>query len=93
VSQEEIWSWKKFFKGFFVGKNYAKALVMMFCMMVIIVIGFSVYSTVMRYAKPKPVIPTSSIGTNSGTVTNQTDTSNREKKSWQLFGGLIQINS
>jgi ABC-type lipoprotein release transport system permease subunit len=90
---KENWSWGKFFSGFFDGKNYAKAIVMMFCMVVIISIGFALYSTIMRYVKPKaqPIPQVQTIGTNSGTVV--TDNKQEEKKAWQLFGGLVQINT
>lgn len=71
------WNWAKFFKGFFDGKNYGKAIVMMFCMAVIIFLGFSSYT----FIKSKFEKPTSSIGTNNGTVT----TTSTDKKSWSLL--------
>lgn len=91
---KENWSWLKFIKGFFDGKNYAKALVMMFCMTIILIIVFSVASVIKsRFGKPMPPQEVENIGTNTGTV-NKTDShDSNEKKGWQLFGGIIQINS
>lgn len=90
----ETWSWGKFFKGFFDGKNYAKALVLMFCGTVILIIVFSVASVIKsRFGKPTPPTEIEQIGTNTGTV-NKTDShDSTEKKGWQLLGGLIQINN
>lgn len=87
----EQWSWGKFFKGFFDGRNYAKAVVLMVCMAVIITICFSVYTVISNKFAKKPVIPTQTIGTNEGTVT--TNNTTEEKHGWQLFGGLIQVNT
>lgn len=87
----ETWSWSKFFSGFIDGRSYAKAVVLMFCSLVILTVCFSVYSVVKaRFAKPAP-IPTQTIGTNSGKVT--TINKQEDKKGWQLFGGLVQINN
>lgn len=74
---KEQWSWAKFFKGFFDGKNYAKSIVLMFCSAVILFLGFSSYT----FIKSKFEKPTSSIETNNGTVT----TTNTDKKSWSLL--------
>lgn len=71
------WDWAKFFKGFFDGKNYAKAIVFMFCMAVILFLGFSSYT----FIKSKFEKPTSAIETNNGTVT----TTNTDKNSWSLL--------
>lgn len=73
----ENWSWGKFFKGFFDGRNYAKAIVLGFCMMVIALIGFSTY----YFIKSKLVKPIPTVGTNSGTI----NTVNKEGNSWSLI--------
>ena len=71
------WSWKKFFSGFFNGKNYAKAVVLMFCSAIIIILCFSTYS----FIKSKFQKPTQQVGENYGTIT----TTNTDKKSWSLL--------
>jgi hypothetical protein len=68
MQEVEGWSWSKFFKGFFDGKNYAKAVVMMFCMFVILIIVYSVTNTVSSRFKKPPVTQTESIGTVEGNV-------------------------
>jgi len=91
MAEREQWSWKKFLSGIFDGRNYAKSIIMMFCMAVILIIVFSVASVIKsRFGKEKPA-EIEQIGTNTGTVT-KTD-SHDEKKGWQLFGGIVQINS
>lgn len=49
----EPWSWGKFFTGFIDGRNYAKAIVLGVCMVIMLSIGFCVYSVV-RNKFPKP---------------------------------------
>ena len=77
MADGENWSWSKFIKGFFDGRNYGKAIVLGFCMMVILLIGFSTYS----FVKSKLVKPVPTVGTNSGTVNNV----NKEGNSWSLI--------
>ena len=87
----EDWSWKKFFLGFFDGRNYAKSIVIGVCGAIVLTICFSVYSVIKsKFIKPKP-IQTQNIGTNTGRVT--TINKSEDKKGWQLFGGLVQINN
>ena len=81
MAEGETHSWVKFFKGFITGRNYLKAVVLGFCMVVILIIVISVGNMVKKiFVKP---IPTSSVGTNSGTVT----TNNEDKRgnSFSLF--------
>ena len=81
MPETESHSWSKFFKGFITGRNYLKAIVLGFCMIIILIIIFSVGSMIQRiFVKP---VPTSSVGTNSGTVT----TNNEDKRgnSFSLF--------
>ena len=81
MAEGEIHSWVKFFRGFITGRNYLKALVLGFCMVVILVIIISVGNMIQRiFVKPTP---TSSVGTNTGTVT----TNNEDKRgnSFSLF--------
>ena len=81
MAENEVHSWTKFFKGFITGRNYLKAIVLGFCMVVILVIVISVGNMIQKiFVKP---IPTSSVGTNSGTVT----TNNEDKRgnSFSLF--------
>lgn len=49
----EAHSWSKFFKGFITGRNYLKAIVMMFCMAIILGVGFSVYTVIKLRMAPK----------------------------------------
>lgn len=77
----EGWNWKKFLTGFFNGKNYAKAIVLGFCLLIILIIVFSVVSVIKsRFMKAKP---TQAIGTNQGVVA----TSNEDKSgnTYSLF--------
>lgn len=56
-TEKETWSWLKFFKGFFDGKNYAKAIVLGVCMIVILVVVTSVYQVIRsRFSKPSQAI-------------------------------------
>lgn len=68
MTEREGWSWSKFFKGFFDGRNYAKAIIMMFCMLVILIIVYSVTSTISSRFKKAPVTQTESIGSVAGDV-------------------------
>lgn len=72
MPQDESWSWKKLAKGPFVGKNYAKAVINLICMAVILTVCFSVYSVIkQRFGKQTP---TQAVGTNTGTIiTNNED--------------------
>lgn len=78
---EETWSWKKFFKGFVSGKNYAKSIVLMFCAGIIFLLLFSTYSFVKT--KFTKVLPTQTVGTNSGTIT--TENTDKQGNTWSLF--------
>jgi len=76
----EPWSWKKFFLGFVDGRTYAKAIVLMFCMAVILGLGYCVLKTI------RPSHTTDErIETNAGTI-NKTDSHDQnEKKTWSLI--------
>lgn len=77
MPEQESWSWSKFFKGFVDGRNFAKALVMMFCMGIILTICFSVYTVVKaKFFKPLPTV-----GTNSGSIVNN----DKHGNSFSLF--------
>lgn len=91
----EPWSWYKFFTGFFNGRNYAKAIVIGVCMAIVLTICFSVYSVIKsRFAKQKPgIVQTEQVGTNTGTINKADSHDSTEKKGWQLFGGLVQVNN
>lgn len=78
---KEQWSWLKFFKGFFDGKNYAKAIVLGVCLTVIIVIGYSTYTVIK--SKFVKVQPTQAVGTNSGTIT--TENTDKQGNTWSLL--------
>jgi len=81
---DEAWSWSKFFTGFISGKNYAKAVVMMFCMVVILIIVFSVASTIKsRFGKSTGSQSTETIGTNQGIVATQNE--DKSGNSYSLF--------
>jgi hypothetical protein len=78
----ESWEWGKFFKGFFDGRNYAKAVVLGFCMLVILIIVFSVTSTIRsRFAKPST--PTQAVGTNQGIIATKNE--DKSGNSYSLF--------
>jgi hypothetical protein len=77
MDEKDAWSWKKFFKGFFDGKNYAKSIVLGFCMLVVLLIVTSVFTTI----RAKFQKPTQAIGTNNGTI----ETNNKEEHSWSLL--------
>lgn len=81
---KEQWSWSKFFKGFFDGKNYAKAIVLGFCLMVVLVMGFSTYTFIKsKLVKDKP-LPTQTVGENSGVI-NTTNKDNREEGGFKIL--------
>ena len=83
--QKETWSWGKFFSGFFDGRNYAKAVVLGFCMIVILIIVFSVAS-VIKSRFSKPAQPTQAIGANQGIVaTKNEDKSGNTYSLFNLF--------
>lgn len=52
---KEGWSWKKFFSGFFDGKNTAKAIVMAFHIAIVGLIVFSIYWFAKDFFKSDPV--------------------------------------
>ena len=82
---EEIdnWSWKKFFMGFINGKNYAKAIVLGVCMIVILVIVTSVYQTISsKFRKP-----TQGIESNNGIIATE-----NEDKSGNSYSLLNLLN-
>jgi hypothetical protein len=49
----EVWSWAKFFSGFIDGRNYAKAIVLGVCMLVVVTVLFSVFTVVKARFSPK----------------------------------------
>lgn len=76
----EHWSWGKFFKGFFDGRNYAKSIVLMFCSGIILVICFSTYTVIKsKFVKHQP---TQTVGENSGTIT--TENTDKQGNTWSL---------
>jgi len=82
--KKENWSWLKFIKGFFDGKNYAKAIVLGVCMMVIIVVVTSVYQVIGSRLLKKP--PTQSVGQNQGIIATQNeDKSGNQYALFNLF--------
>jgi hypothetical protein len=82
MKELELWSWKKFFGGFFNGTNYAKAIIQMFCMLVILVIVFSVISTIKAKLLKTPQ-PTQSVGTNQGIIATQNE--DKSGNTYSLF--------
>lgn len=81
AKEVENWSWAKFFSGFFDGRNYAKALVLGICMIVILVIVTSVWQAVSsRFFKKSP---TQAVESNNGIIA----TSNEDKSgnTYSLF--------
>ena len=84
AEERENWSWSKFLKGFFDGRNYAKALVLGFCMTVILIIVFSVTSTIS--SRFKKVKPTQSVESNNGIIATQNeDKSGNQYALFNLF--------
>ncbi len=82
MPSDESWSWKKFFSGFINGKNYAKAIVLGVCMIVILVIVTSVAATLKsRFSKPSQ-----SVGPNQGIIaTKNEDKSGNTYSLFNLF--------
>lgn len=84
MPEHENWSWGKFFKGFFDGRNYAKAIVLGVCMIVVLVIVTSVYSSIKH--RFFPTKPEQSIGTNQGIIaTKNEDKSGNTYSLFNLF--------
>ena len=77
-----MWSWGKFFGGFINGKNYAKAIVLGFCLLVVIVIVFSVAS-VIKSKFHKTAQPTQAVGTNQGVIATQNE--DKSGNTYSLF--------
>lgn len=79
--EKEAWSWSKFFKGFFDGRNFAKSIVLMFCGGIVILVTFSTYTVIKsKFVKAQP---TQSVGTNSGTIT--TNNTDKQGNTWSLL--------
>lgn len=72
IEEKEHWNWPKFIKGFFDGKNYAKALVFGVCLFIIVVIAFSVITTITSHFKKSPP-PTQTVGTNQGIIATKNE--------------------
>jgi len=70
----EPWSWSKFLLGIFNGRNYAKAIILGFCLLVVLVISFSVYKAISGHFAPQS--SEQKIGTNQGIIA----TKNEDKK-------------
>jgi len=81
TEETDGWSWGKFFKGFITGKNYAKALVLGFCMIVILVIVTSVYQAISSRLLKKP--PTQTVGSNQGIIATQNE--DKSGNTYSLF--------
>lgn len=81
IVDKDAWSWRKFFGGFFNGKNYAKSIVLMFCSGIILVICFSTYTVIKQKFTKKE--PTQTVGTNNGTIT--TENTDKQGNTWSLF--------
>jgi hypothetical protein len=79
---DEAWSWKKFFTGFISGKNYAKAIVLGFCLTVIITIAFCVVSVV-KSKLHKTAQPTQQVGDNQGIIATQNE--DKSGNTYSLF--------
>lgn len=71
AGNEDNWSWSKFFSGFINGKNYAKALVLGFCMFIIGVLAFCTFTTIA--SRFKKVTPTQTIGSNQGIISTENE--------------------
>lgn len=83
--EKENWDWIKFFKGFFDGKNYAKAIVLGVCLFIILIIGVSVHGFISsKFNKPKP--PTQSVGTNEGIIATKNE--DKSGNTYSLFNLL-----
>ena len=81
----EGWSWYKFFSGFFNGRNYAKAVVLGVCLLIVLTIVFSVAS-VIKSRFNKPVQPTQAVGTNQGVIATKNE--DKSGNSYSLFNLL-----
>ena len=77
----EGWSWSKFFSGFFNGRNYAKAIVLGVCMLVILVVVTSV-STLIKSKMSKPTTA-QTVGTNQGIIATQNE--DKSGNTYSLF--------
>ena len=82
---DEGWSWYKFFAGFISGKNYAKAFVLGFCLLIILIIVGSVGS-VIKSKFHKTAQPTQAVGTNQGIVATRND--DKSGDTYSLFNLL-----
>jgi hypothetical protein len=78
---KEGWDWLKFIKGFFDGRNYAKALVFGFCLTVILVVGVSVHGFISSKLNKKT--PTQAVGTNQGIIATKNE--DKSGNSYSLF--------
>jgi len=72
MPQDESWSWGKFAKGAFVGKNYGKAVILGFCQLIILCVIGALVFTVLNIRGCQGQKSDTKIGTNTGVV-NQTD--------------------
>lgn len=86
---QDLWSWSKFFGGFVKGKNFAKATVIGFCQVIILVIILSVVFSAISFLKPKTA-PAPSVGSNAGTITNNTE-DNRKGTVIQLLESIVKV--
>lgn len=68
IEAKEGWSWLKFLKGPFDGKNYAKALVLGLCQLVVLSLIACVVFTVVQVRGCGKQQSETRIGTNTGTV-------------------------
>lgn len=71
-STGERWDWVKFFKGFFDGKNYAKALVFGVCLFILLLIAVSVHGFISSKLH-KPTVPAQAVGTNQGIIATKNE--------------------
>lgn len=62
----------KFLKGFFDPKNYAKAIVLGFCLFIVVLIVVSVHGYISAKLHKVPT-PTQSVGTNQGIIATKNE--------------------
>lgn len=85
LEYKEPWSWSKFLKGFFDGKNYAKAIVLGVCFIIVLIIIFSVHGFISSKLHKAPP-PSQTVGENKGIIaTNNEDKQGNSYSLLNLF--------